>query len=400
MTLEITTPSTRPPRPLRILQVTNSLNFGGLERLVVDLCLHCDRTLFTPEIACLAREGSLAAEARAAGIPVHLLGGAGGRLAAHTGFARLRRLLRERQIDVLHTHNTGPLLDALLARLTQRQPLRVVHTDHTRPRWPDRAHRMLLERWAARQFGGMVAVSAEAREQLVRHEKIPGASIQVIDNGIDVARFAAPTRPTAEWLAEVDAAHFSQRVGVVAMLREQKGLPHLLAAIPAVLRQHPGTGFLLAGGGPLEPALREQARALGIEHSLRFLGRRSDVVDVLHALDIYILPSQSEGLPLALLEAMAARRCIVATRVGAMPQVLAQGQCGRLIPPGQPAAIASALNELLADPAARTALADQALARVSQQYSIAATVARYQALYLQRAGRVIAPPAPACPMAS
>lgn len=378
-------------RPLRILQLTNSLNFGGLERLVVDLCLHCDRSQFSPEIACLQREGNLAAEARAAGIPVHLLGGSGGRLAAYTSFLRLRRLLRERQIDVLHTHNTGPLLDALLARLTQLRAPRVVHTDHARAHWPDRRIYMVLERWAAREFGGMVAVSEEAREQLVRHERIPRESIQVIDNGIDVARFAAPSRPTAEWLAELGLDHFSQRVGVVAMLREQKNLDQLLEAVPAILRQHPGTGFLLAGGGPLEGALREQARALGIDENVRFLGRRPDVVDVLHALDIYILPSRSEGLPLALLEAMAARRCIVATRVGAMPQALADGHCGRLIPPGQPAEIARAVVELLADASAREGLAQRALARVEQHYSIATMLARYQALYLQRAGRVVLP---------
>ncbi len=377
----------RPPgavdlaQPVRVLQVTNSLNLGGLERLVVDLCLHMNRNQFAPSIACLAREGTLATEARAAGVPVHLLATGKQGVAKYTSFRRLQFLIREEQIDVLHTHNSGPFLDAFLAQSTQFARLPVVHTDHNRVKWPDRADRMLLERLAAKRFGGVVAVSEDARSNLHRYEKIPLHDIQVIDNGIDIDRFAKPSKPTAEWLAEADAAHFAQRFGVVAMHRNRKGLDHLLNAVPLILLEHPQAALIIAGGGPLEQQLKEQTAALGIADSVRFIGRRTDVVDVLWALDIFVMPSEAEGLPISILEAMAASKCIVSTAVGAIPHVLEHGNCGVLIEPQSPQAIAQAVNGLLNDQAARTRLGAAALQRVSREYSIKTTVAKYEALY-------------------
>lgn len=373
--------------PVRVLQVTNSLNLGGLERLVLDLALHVDRSRFTPSIACLSREGTLAAEAREAGIPVYLLASQRKGLAKYTSFRGLQRLVREQRFDVLHTHNSGPFLDAFLAQSTQRAPLPVVHTDHNRVKWPDRPHRMLLERMAAKRFGGIVAVSEEARHNLSFYEKIPLELITVIDNGIDVDRFAQPSRPTADWLADVDAAHFSQRIGVVAMHRKRKGLDHLLNAVPQILAQHPGTGVLIAGGGPLEKELKDQSVSLGISDNVRFIGRRSDVVDVLWALDVFVMPSEAEGLPISILEAMAAQRCIVSTEVGAIPDVLEHGVCGVLVPPMSSQAIADAVNVVLGDSAARARMGDAARDRVARDYSIRATVASYEALYLNHLAR-------------
>jgi glycosyltransferase involved in cell wall biosynthesis len=369
---------------IRVLQVTNSLNLGGLEKLVVDLCLHVDRERFEPSIACISREGTLAEEARAAGIQVHLLAGDRNAVARYTSSQRLKALIREQQIDVVHTHNSGPIIDALFARATQLRRLAVVHTDHTRPDWPDRKHRMVLERIAARVFGGIVAVSEDARNKLHEYEKIPLEQIQIIDNGIDVARFSAPSKSSTEWLTEIKAEHFAHRIGVVAMHRAQKGHAHLLNAMPLILKQHPNTGLIVAGGGPLEQQLKAQTRALGIEPNVRFIGKRSDIVDVLWGLDIFVLPSASEGLPIALLEAMAARRCIVSTAVGAIPHVLDHGACGELIPPLSPEHIADAVNRLLDDGLRRQQLGDAALERVSRSYSIAATIRKYEELYERR----------------
>jgi glycosyltransferase involved in cell wall biosynthesis len=369
---------------IRVLQVTNSLNFGGLERLVVDLCLHMDRNRFAPAIACLAREGSLAEEARAAGVPVHLLRRPGSRLGPYTAFWRLQALAHAAHIDVLHTHNSGPLLDGVLASVTQRAPLPIVHTDHNRIMWPDAWHRMMLERVAARYVGGVVAVSPTARDNLHRHERIPHERIQVIDNGINLGRFTAPGMDTRAWLASVDAEQFRYRLAVVAMHRPCKGLDHMLRAMPAILRAHPGTGLLLAGGGPLEAELRQLTAELGVEANVRFLGRRSDIPDLLRASDLSVLPSEAEGLPLSILESMAARCSIVATSVGAIPDVLESGRCGVLVPPGDVDRLASAVIELLHKPAQRAELAGRAWERVARDYSITATVRAYERLYTAR----------------
>jgi glycosyltransferase involved in cell wall biosynthesis len=369
------------PSRIRVLQVTNSLNYGGLERLVVDICTNIDRTQFEPSIACLKYPGNLASEAEQAGVPIWALNEEVVQHRKYSNFRRLQNLIRREGIDVVHTHNTGPLIDAFLARCTQIADIPVIHTDHTRPVWPDRKLYMRLERLASFWVRGFVAVSEEAKTQLVRHARIAERRIQVLDNGVNVTRFHEPTMPAREWLRQFDADHFEFIVGVLAMHRRQKGITHFLKAIPSILEEFPRAGFIIGGGGPLRKEHMAEAEQLGISANTRFIGRRGDVADALWAMDIYVLPSESEGLPIGLLEAMAARRCIVATAVGAVPEVLEQGACGQLIQPKSPGEIADAVRALLRDPARRKALGERAYERVEQEYSIVRTVQSYQALY-------------------
>jgi glycosyltransferase involved in cell wall biosynthesis len=369
------------PSRIRVLQVTNSLNYGGLERLVVDICTNIDRTQFEPAIACLKYPGNLAPEAEKAGIPIWALNEEMVQYRKYSNFRRLQSLIRREGIDVVHTHNTGPLMDTLFARGTQFADVPVVHTDHTRPVWPDKKLYMLLERLASFWVRSFVAVSEEAKAQLVRYERIAEGRIQVIDNGIDVARFNRPERPRSEWLRQFDAQDFDLIVGVIVMHRRQKGITHFLKAIPSILDQFPRTGFIIGGGGPLQEEHMAEAEELGISDNTRFVGRRGDVADALWAMDVYVLPSESEGLPIGLLEAMAARRCIVATSVGAVPDVLDHGACGELVEPRSPREIADAVCGLLREPARRQALGERAHERVEREYSIVRTVQSYQALY-------------------
>jgi glycosyltransferase involved in cell wall biosynthesis len=369
------------PSRIRVLQVTNSLNYGGLERLVVDICTNIDRTRFEPSIACLKYKGDLASEAEKAGIPVWALNEHVVHSRKYSNFKRLQSLIRTEGIGVVHTHNTGPLMDTFLARCTQIADIPVVHTDHTRPVWPDRKLYMLLERLASFWVRSFVAVSDEAKAQIVRHERIAERRIQVLDNGINVARFDRPAVPPNEWLRQFDAQDFEFIVGVLVMHRRQKGITHFLKAIPSILEQFPRAGFIIGGGGPLQQEHMAEAKELGISDNTRFVGRRGDVADALWAMDIYVLPSESEGLPIGLLEAMAARRCVVATAVGAVPEVLDHGACGQLIQPRSPREISDAVCALLREPARRQALGERARERVEQEYSIIRTVQSYQALY-------------------
>ncbi|MDN3517182.1 glycosyltransferase [Aquisalimonas lutea] len=374
-------------RPIRILHVTSSLNYGGLERLIVDICLSMDKSRFQPFVACLKYKGDLAPEVEAAGVPVTALNEEVAQSRKYSSFGRLERLIRSQGIDVVHTHNTGPLVDTLFARLRRFAPIHVVHTDHTRPTWPDKRKYMLLEWLASYWVSAMVAVSDAAKADLVHYEKIAEQRISVIDNGINVNRFDEPSIPTEQWRRETGLAEFDHVVGVLAMHRRQKGITHFLKAIPGILRQFPRAGFVIGGGGPLQQEHEAEAKALGIEGHVRFIGRRNDVVDVLHAMDVYVLPSESEGLPIGLLEAMAASRCILATSVGAVPKVLADGQAGILVPPKEPEAITNAVCELLRDDERRKALGHEARARVEEAFSIQSTVSAYERLYEQAVQR-------------
>ena len=374
-------------RPIRVLQVTNSLNFGGLERLIVDLCLGLDRDRFTPMVACLKYKGNLSPELEQAGVPVIPLNEDVDPKRRYRTFRALQRLIREQGIDVVHTHNTGPLMDVLMARLTQLRGVRWVHTDHNRIHWPGPLKYRVVERVASMLIHDFVAVSPDARDNLVRYEKIPFGRIRIIDNGIAVDRFKVDAQQTKAFVQEINADAFSHRVGFVGMHRPKKGLATLLQAFPAVLAKFPNAGLIVAGGGPLEDAHQAEAEELGISDHVRFLGRRSDVPDILAAMDVYVLPSESEGLPIGLLEAMAAARPIVATAVGAVPRVLGDGEYGRLVQPCSPDALAEAINGLLADPEARQRMAERARERVVAEFSISRTVDEYAALYQQAAPR-------------
>ena len=167
----------------------------------------------------------------------------------------------------------------------------------------------------------------------------------------------------------------------VGRFSEQKGHRYLLAAIPDVLARHPATYFLWAGEGDLEADLRAEARRLGLEGQVRFLGRRDDVPHLLAAADPFVLPSLFEGLPLAVLEAMAARLPVVGTRVCGTSEAVQDGVTGRLVPPEDAAALTAAIVQVLDAPdlAARWGAAGRA--RVAHEFNAARMVGEVVAVY-------------------
>jgi glycosyltransferase involved in cell wall biosynthesis len=169
-------------------------------------------------------------------------------------------------------------------------------------------------------------------------------------------------------------------VGAIGRLNTQKGHRYLLEAAPSIVSAHPRVHFLIAGDGDLLPSLREQARALGLGDRVRFAGHRTDVPDLLGAIDLLAIPSLYEGTPLALFEAMAAGKAIVSSAVDGCAEVIEDGRTGLLVPPQDPAALAHAISRLLADEPLRLELSAAARA-ASARYDVAAGVAQMQDLY-------------------
>jgi glycosyltransferase involved in cell wall biosynthesis len=165
------------------------------------------------------------------------------------------------------------------------------------------------------------------------------------------------------------------------VLTRQKGITHLLQAVPEILRTHPRVRVLVAGGGPLLGALQDEARALGIDGRVVFTGWRQDNLELLTTLDVFVMASLWEAMPLALLEAMAARRAIVVTDVGDNRAVVDGGRCGVVVPAGDPAALAGAVDRLLGDPAAAAAMAARAQERFRDAFTTARMVGDYEQLY-------------------
>ncbi len=188
-----------------------------------------------------------------------------------------------------------------------------------------------------------IAVSNEVKERLRKDMAVPESKIKVVHNGIRLARFSRQTDP--ELRRELTQGSGRPIVLTPARLHSQKGHIYLLQAAALV----PDALFVLAGEGPERRSLEDVAKGLGLETRVRFLGQREDIPDLLACCDVFVLPSLYEGLPLSVLEAMAAGKPVVATRIGGTAEAVVHGVTGMLVPPENPRELAAAIRTLLAD---------------------------------------------------
>jgi len=287
-------------------------------------------------------------------------------------------LARKRRARILHVHGYAAAdFGRLAARLTGAAL--VLHEHFADPRMP------AYQGWADRLLAGLtdraIAVSESTRRFLVRRRHVSEEKVRLIWNGAPLDEFA-PVAPEAARRVrdELRIPAGAPVVGAVSRLSEQKGHRYLLDAAPRVLARLPEARFLIAGDGDLMQPLREQARSLGIQDRVVFSGHRTDVAEVLGAIDVLCISSTYEGTPLALFEAMASAKAIVSTAVDGCREVLQDGATGILVPPRDPEALAGALLRVLQDPALRAGLSRGALLD-SARYDIRECVARMQDLY-------------------
>jgi glycosyltransferase involved in cell wall biosynthesis len=234
----------------------------------------------------------------------------------------------------------------------------------------------LARRWAS----GYVAVSAEVKQAMLRTLGLSENDVTVICNGVDVDRYARGVDREQVRCGLGLSAQDSLAI-TVATLKAQKGHRYLIEAAAKVVRQHPDTHFLLVGDGELRAELEAHTRALGLADRIHFLGSRRDVSELLAASDVFILPSLWEGLSMALLEAMAAAKPIVATAVSGTEQTMVHGQTGLLVPPGDAPALAQAIHALLSDPERARSLGQAARRGAETHFSTQQQAAEYVALY-------------------
>jgi glycosyltransferase involved in cell wall biosynthesis len=289
------------------------------------------------------------------------------------------RILREEAVDVVNTHSgRDSLLAGVAARLSSRRPA-VVRTRHLALRITSR----ISYSWLPQR---VVTVSGYVKEYLVR-EGVPGERIVVVPTGIDVGRFADGRAP-GNLREELGLPPDALLVGSVSVLRVKKGHRSLLEAAPSILAAFPRTVFVIAGTGPQEKNLRNAIDVLGLSGSVRMLGHREDVPNVLLSLDLFVLPTVEEALGTAFVEAMAAGRAVVGCRVGGVPEVVEEGKTGLLVPPGDPAALADAIRSLLADGELRRRMGaagrQVALARYSEEEMCRRMWGMYRSLLAER----------------
>lgn len=348
--------------PLRVLYLVTELDPGGAERQLAALAAGLDRRHFDPAVASLAPPGEMAKPLREAGIPVF---SAGARRASDIrALPRLKRLLAQVQPDLLHTFlfhaNVAGRLCARLAGLSAPVVASIRVED---PRWWHRAGERLTARWA----DAFVANSEAMGAFLVREVRLPGRKVTVIPNAL----LPGPGPEPGAFRREIGLAPEAPLVVGVGRLHPQKGFDTLveaMAGIPAVLA--------LVGDGQERARLETLARKLGVD--LRLPGRLPSAASALADADLVAQPSRWEGMPNAVLEAMALGKAVLGARVGGIPELL--DDAGVLVPTDDPSALGEGLRGLLADPSRRASLGHEARRRAGR-YTVARMVDAHVALY-------------------
>jgi glycosyltransferase involved in cell wall biosynthesis len=368
--------------PATILHLSSSSGPGGAESVVARLATSLDAARYR-SVTCLFRDGWLRHRCERAGVETQILPLK--RRFDRRWLRSFARLVREREVSLIHAHEFGANTYGALAARMLGIPL--IATVHGRSYYADRADR----RWAYRvisHLATMVAVSEDVKRFLVEVTGAAAQRIRVVRNGIGVAAPVSRDQLRVQRSA-LGLAPTERVVGVVGSLYGVKGHRYLLEAGPRILATAPSTKFVIVGRGELEPELRAHATRLGLQDRVHFLGFREDARELLPMFDVFALPSLSEGLSIALLEAMAAGCPVVATNVGGNSELVSDGETGLLVPAADAPSLASAIGRLLNDEVEARRLGDNARCRVTVRFAAERMVGEYQAIYageLERAG--------------
>jgi glycosyltransferase involved in cell wall biosynthesis len=357
------------PSPIRVVHVVTSLAAGGLERVVLDLVRCRTTAAFDARVICLDASGVVGEEFLPLGVPVETIGTAG---SVPARIVRLARRLRRLRPHIVHTHNPQAQLHGAWAARLSGGPV-VVYTRHGRGRPEGRAV-AALGRLATAWTTCCVAVSEDAARVARDIERVPDRKLRVIHNGIDVDRHTPPAKRPPDSAA---------RAVTVGRLDPVKDQATLLRASRLVVDQMPGYRLDVVGDGPSRPELEALRETLGLADHVRFHGYRADVGPYLAAAGLFVLSSVSEGVPLALLEAMASGLPAVATDVGGIREVVVPDTTGSLVAPGSPEALADAMVTLQTQPGALDRMGRAARRRVEEQFNLRGVVAQYEGLYFE-----------------
>jgi len=367
----------KPPR--RVLHVIDSFDLGGAQTFLLDLVKHLDPKLFVGEVAAMHGHGVFESSFQKAGIKTHSLSP---RKWPPNYLLNFPRLMHREKFDILHFHLFGANLCAKPMAIACGHRAIVVHDQCNDASRSQSSFLLAADALANKGASRIIAVSESVRRYLVEHEDIPPAKIEMIPNGIDAGEFI-PASEEQKRLARAKLGILEGDfvIGGVGRLVAQKNfslIPEIAAQIRAGDRK---LVFVIAGSGPQEAALQAQAAALGVQKNVRFLGHVADRVTLYHALDALLMPSNFEGTPMALLEAMAASLPVVASGVDGIAEVCTNGVDALLVPPGDAKVFMAALEQLIQEPGLRELLGANARRTILSRYDIRSLVRQVERLY-------------------
>lgn len=370
------------PAALNVAHVVLSLDFGGMERVVLELVREGFRRGQRPSVICLMRKGTLASQVEALGAEVVCLDKPDGLRFEMIG--RIREALRRLRPDVVHTHQIGALLYAGPAARREGVPA-VVHTEHIDnvAKAIGIAKKMRVRAvWsvAGRYAGRFVCVSDDIAGSVVRNSAVARKKVFVVPNGIDTEAFTDGTAADA-LRGSLGIPLGAQVIGSIGRLNEVKRQDLLIRSFADVSGRAPQAHLLLVGDGPEMASLRQLAKELAVADRVHFAGYQSRPQDYLQVMDVFALTSRLEGMPLVILEAWAASRPVVASQVGGVGRLIEHDRTGFLFGSGDQAALTDGLDALLSDRSYARRLAELGRLRVCAEFDTRVMAGAYEAIY-------------------
>jgi glycosyltransferase involved in cell wall biosynthesis len=355
---------------MNILHTEWSDGWGGQEQRIFTEMLGMRRRGHRVFLAS-RRSCEIARRAAAEGIPVEYIPFGG---KAHLpSILALKRLIAREAIDVVNTHSgIDSWVGAFAAKLGRVALVRTRHLNLPLHRvWYNFVH-YLPDR--------LVTCGEAMQRKLVEEHGFPRAEVASIPTGIDFEVFR-PQRQRRDMRDALDLPHEAFVVLMVAVIRRVKRHEIALRGFAEFRGKRPDAVLLLCGEGPMQAAMQALCAELGIADAVRFLGHRNDVPDVMQAADVLLLTSESEGVPQAVTQGLGLGMPVVATRVGGVPELIADGETGLLVPPEQPSAVAAALARLAGDPALARRLGDNGRRHALERYSLGAMLDATERMY-------------------
>lgn len=361
--------------PVPIMLMVRQLSIGGCERDLTKLAKVLDRSQFSPHVGVLLSGGSRTEELQAAGVPIaHFPVTSFGSLAAMQSALQMSRYLRQQQIKLIHCFDVPTCMFGVPVAYFSRTPAIVSAQLGERELFSRPYHQIL--RWTDHLSDVVVANSRSIRQYLIEREHVPADRTHLCFNGVETAIFHPATDPKP---ASVAAA--SLVIGTVCALRPEKRLDLLLRAFAQVRPVLPGMKLLIVGSGPVLPQLEALRDELGIAADCVFEPSKTEVAPWMRALDIYVICSETESLPNALIEAMACGCPAVGSRVGGIPELISDNVSGLLFESKNVESLSAALTKLILDPALRRQFGQQAAKFARETFSMEANLRCNTTLY-------------------
>ena len=363
--------------PVNILHIMTRLPVGGVENQLLTVLRQYDKKKFAPLVCSLSDKGQIGREIENEGIEVICIN-----KLKHTFDWKIIKdlyyIIKERHIQVVRTHQYHANFYGRVAAIIARVPCIIasVHNVYTRDR---KVHRRLFNKMLGKYTDKVVAVSDAVKKDIVYFDGIPEEKVKVIYNGIEKQLFVDKKRD--EMRSALGIPFGSTVVGTTGRIKEQKGQKYLIEAVSILSREYPSIRLLIIGDGPLMEEMKQYADLLNVNGNVIFLGTRRDVPDLLSAIDIFVLPSVWEGLGIALLEAMAAGKPVIASSIGPFREIIDTKDVGLLVPIGDSRKLATSIEELLKNYTVMEKMGRAARERAISVFSIESTVSDYTHLY-------------------